>query len=142
MWVGYIPSEDVVTLIAGKENAEGREALAYDQGVILGYAEEGSEEVVAVDIHWISDWLKAGYDAETDTLTLGQDPVRDFRVVECGEFVCYRHWYEYKNGDGEWEPVKLELRNASQHLAEVFAHLESSPEADPAEGDGRPPATG
>ena len=142
MDVKYYPSDDIVSIVAGKKNAEGLEALTYDQGVALGYAEEGSEDVVYVEILWISEWLKEGYDAETDTLTMGPDPVRDFRVVENGDLVSYRHWYEYMDGDGEWEPMKLELRNASRHLAEVFAHLESSPDAGPAGGEGQPPDAG
>ena len=108
----------------------------------MGYAEEGSEEVVYVEIIGISRWVKAGYDAETDMLALGCDPAREFRVVESGEFVSYREKVIYSDDDVEWEPVKLEIRNASRHLAEVFAHLGLSPDVAPAEGGGRPPDAG
>ena len=128
MDVKFYPSDDIVSIVAGKQNSEGLEALSYDQGVAVGYAEEGSEDVVYVEILWISDRLKQGYDAETDTLTIGPDPVRDFRVVESGDIVSYRHWYEYGDGDGEWEAMKLEFRNAARHFAEVFAALPSPPD--------------
>lgn len=130
MDVKYYPSDDIVSIVAGKQNAEGLEALTYNQGVAVGYAEEGSGEVVYVEILWFSERLKHGcYDAETDTLTIGPDPVRDFRVVESGDIVSYRHWFDFKDGDGQWEPMRLELCNASRHFAEVFAALPSPPDA-------------
>ena len=138
----YTPSEDALFLIAGDQNAEGSQDLAHGGGVAFGYTEEDSEEIANLEIIGVSECLKIGYDAETDTLLLGRDIEGDFRVVESGEFVNYKRWYDAGDGDGYWETVKMKLRNASQHLAEVFAHLESSPESDPAEGDGQPPDAG
>ena len=142
MDVKYYPSDDIVSIVAAKQNTAYCEDLAYDWSVALGYAEEDSEEIAYLEIIGVSGWLKIGYDAETDTLLLGRDIEGDFRVVESGEFVNYKRWYDAGDGDGYWETVKMKLRNASRHFAEVFAHLESSPESDPAEGDGQPPDAG
>ena len=142
MHVSYHPSEDIVMLGEGKQYIDDNEDLEYDWSVILGYAEEDGKEIASVDIIGISGWLKIGYDAETDTLALGRDPEPNCQVLESGEFVGYRRWFDFGDGDGYWQTVKLELRNASRHLAEVFAHLGLSPDAAPAEGDGRPPDGG
>ena len=142
MDVRYYPSDDIISIVAAKQNTKYCEDLAYDWSVALGYAEKDSEEIAYLEIIGISGWLKIGYDAETDTLLLGRDIEGDFRVVESGEFVNYKRWYDAGDGDGYWETVKMKLRNASQHLAEVFAHLESSPDAGPADSDGRPPDAG
>ena len=59
-----------------------------------------------------------GYDADTDTLTLGDKPDADYRVVDNGDFVSYRQWFD----DGsEWDVVAVDLRRASVHLAPVLA---------------------
>ena len=67
-----------------------------------------------------------GYDADTDTLTLGDKPDADadYRVVDNGDFVSYRQWFD----DGsEWDIVAVDLRQASKYLAPALAAL-SQPE--------------
>ena len=60
------------------------------------------------------------YDPDTDTLTLGDKPDADYRVVDNGDFVSYRQWFD----DGsEWDVVALDLRRASVHLAPAIAAL-------------------
>ena len=63
-----------------------------------------------------------GYDAATDTLTLGDKPDAgaDYRVVDNGDFVSYRQWFD--DGSG-WDIVAVDLRQASIHLAPVLAAL-------------------
>ena len=58
-------------------------------------------------------------------LTLGDKPAADFRVVDNGDFVSYRQWFD----DGsEWDVVAVDLRRASVHLAPVIAaHAQPAP---------------
>ena len=122
MQVKYFPEDDGVALIAARDKAGDGAALRDYFGVVLTFAEEGSEDITRLDVIGISDWLplcaENGYDAATDTLTLGDKPAADYRVVDNGDFVSYRQWFD----DGsEWDILAVDLRNASVHLAEVIA---------------------
>ena len=61
-----------------------------------------------------------GYDANTDTLTLGHKPDANYRVVENGDFAGY--WQEC-DGGRYWDVVAVDLRRASVHLAPALAAL-------------------
>lgn len=125
MRVRYYPEEDVLILIASPKGGGGG-TLRDDFGVIfvIDGEDEGDENVTRVDIHHVSRFLplraERGYDAAPDTLTLGGKPTADYRVVDNGDFVSYRQWFD----DGsEWDVVAVDLRRASAHLAPVLATL-------------------
>ena len=125
MQVSYYPEDDVLILIASLKGGGGG-TLRDDFGVIfvIDGEDEGDENITRVDIHDVSYCLpleaERGYDADTDTLTLGDKPTADYRVVDNGDFVSYRQWFD----DGsEWDVVALDLRQASAHLAPVIAAL-------------------
>ena len=92
-------------------------------GVISHFADKGVENVTRVDmlgryVDFFHLRAERGYDADTDTLTLGDKPDADYRVVDNGNFVSYRQWFD----DGsEWDVVAVDLRRASVHLAPVLA---------------------
>ena len=122
MQVKYFPEDDIVEVFVSRSKDGDGAALRDYFGVILAFAEAGSEDITGVDIIGISQWLplcaENGYDAATDTLTLGDKPAADYRVVDNGDFVSYRQWFD----DGsEWDILAVDLRNASVHLAEVIA---------------------
>ena len=124
MRVSYYADEDFVELIASDFEVGSGSTLRDDFRVILTFAREGSEDVSQIDILDVSRFLplsvEMGYDAGADTLTLGFKPNSDFRVVDNGEFVSYRQWFD----DGsEWDVVALDLRHASTHLAQAIAAL-------------------
>ncbi|MCE2502298.1 MAG: hypothetical protein J4G13_15800 [Dehalococcoidia bacterium] len=117
-------SEDDALVISGTRRGRSGAALRDDFGVILDLADEDSEDVTRIDILNVSWFLplssERGYDADTDTLTLGDKPDADadYRVVDNGDFVSYRQWFD----DGsQWDVVALDLRQASKYLAEVIA---------------------
>ncbi len=117
-------SEDDALVISGTKRGRSGAALRDDFGVILDLADEDSEDVTRIDILNVSWFLplsaERGYDADTDTLTLGDKPDADadYRVVDNGDFVSYRQWFD----DGsQWDVVALDLRQASKYLAEVIA---------------------
>ena len=123
MKVKYYAEDDALIIIA---NGRGRSGgtVRDDFRVILDFADEGSEDVTRIDILDVSRFLplraERGYDAETETLTLGDKPDADFRVVDNGDFVSYRQWFD----DGsEWDVVAVDLQQASAHPAPVLATL-------------------
>lgn len=123
MDVKYYQEEDVLLIIKYRRGRSGG-TLRDDFWVIFTLEDEGNENITRVDIHDVSRFLpldaERGYDADTDTLTLGNMPTVDYRVVDNGDFVSYRQWFE----DGsEWDVVAMDLRRASVHLAPVLAAL-------------------
>ena len=131
MQVKYFKQTDSVIIKAPGEYERGSGgSLRDDFGVTVGYASPGSDEVVDVDIFDVSDFLplraERGYDAATDTLTLGEKPAAGYRAVESGDFVSYRQWIE---DGGYWDLVALDLRQASRHLAPAIAAQPAPPVA-------------
>jgi hypothetical protein len=123
MQVKYYAEDDVLIMTASRGGCSGG-TLRDDFGVIFTFEGEGSENIARVRVLNITDFLplgaERGYDADTDTLTLGDKPDADYRVVDNGDFVSYRQWFD----DGsEWDVVALDLRQASRHLAQVIAAL-------------------
>ena len=123
MQTKYYTDDDAVVLTNRHKHGDGG-TLRDDFGIILTYESEGSEEVTQIDILRASRLLplgpERGYDAQTDTLTLGDKPTADYRVVDNGDFVSYRQWFD----DGsERDVVAVDLRQASVHLAPVLAAL-------------------
>ena len=123
-------AEDDALVISGNRRGRSGAALRDDFGIILDLADEGSEDVTRIDILNVSWFLplsaERGYDADTDTLTLGDKPEADadYRVVDNGDFVSYRQWFD----DGsEWDIVAVDLRQASKYLAPALA-ARSQPE--------------
>ena len=123
MRVSYYPEEDALIMTAYCGGCSGG-TLRDDFRVILNFADESSEDVARIDILDVSRFLpfsaERGYDADTDTLTLGDKPDADadYRVVDNGDFVSYRQWFD----DGsQWDVVALDLRQASKYLAEAIA---------------------
>ena len=123
MQVKYYPEDDALIMDISRGGCSGA-TLRDDFGVILVFESEGDENIARVRMLHVSDYLPLdadrGYDAQTDTLTLGDKPTADYRVVDNGDFVSYRKWFD----DGsEWDVVALDLRRASVHLAPALAAL-------------------
>ena len=125
MQVKYYPKEDVLIITATQGGRSGG-TLRDDFGIIFAFEDEGVDNITRVDLHRATRFLpldaERGYDADTDTLTLGDkpEPDADYRVVDNGDFVSYRQWFD----DGsEWDVVAVDLRQASVHLAKVIAAL-------------------
>lgn len=128
MRVKYYAEDDALVIEAFRGGCSGG-TLRDDFGVILNFADVGSEDVARIDILNVTDLLpldaERGYDAHTDTLTLGDKPDADadYRVVDNGDFVSYRQWFD--DGSG-WDIVAVDLRQASKYLAPALAALPQS----------------
>ena len=130
MQVKYFKETDSVILTAPGEYEGGSgDSLRDDFDVIVGYASPNSDAVVELDIFGVSHFLplraERNYDAATDTLTLGDKPAANYRIVESGDFVSYLQWEE----GGHWDLVALDLRQASRHLAPAIAAQPAQPVA-------------
>ena len=123
MQAKYYAEDDVLILTASRGGCSGA-ALRDDFRVIFVFEGKGSENIARLRVLYVSDFLpldaERGYDADTDTLTLGDKPDADadYRVVDNGDFVSYRQWFD--DGSG-WEIVAVDLRQASKHLAPALA---------------------
>ena len=117
-------SEDDALIVTATPGGRSGGTLREDFRVILTFEDEEVENVTRLLVLDATRFLpldaERGYDADTDTLTLGDKPVADFRVVDNGDFVSYRQWFD----DGsEWDVVAVDLRRASVHLAQVLTTL-------------------
>ena len=123
MEVKYYPEDDVLLIIKSHSGRSGG-TLRDDFGVIFTFEDVGNDNITRLDIHDVSHFLpldaERGYDADTDTLTLGDKPDSDYRAVDNGDFVGY--WQEC-DGGRYWDIVAVDLRQASVHLAPVLAAL-------------------
>ncbi len=123
MRVKYYPEEDALIMDISRGGCSGATLRDYFD-VILVFESEDTENIARVRLLHATDFLplgaERGYDADTDTLTLGDKPTADYRVVDNGDFVSYRQWFD----DGsEWDVVAVDLRRASVHLAPALAAL-------------------
>ena len=121
MQVKYYAEDDAL-ILTGTPGGRSGAALRDNWEVILTLADEGSELITRLTVLHATDFLplgaERGYDANTDTLTLGDKPDADYRVVENGDFAGY--WQEC-DGGRYWDVVAVDLRQASVHLAPVIA---------------------
>ena len=126
MQVKYYPEDDALIMDIARSGCSGC-ALRDDFNVILVFDSEGNENVARVRVLNVGDYLPLGlargYDPVTDTLTMGDKPTGDCRVVDNGDFVSYRQWFD--DGSG-WDVVAVDLRQASVHLAPVVAALSAA----------------
>ena len=129
MEVRYYEETDSVAMVSpGKYERGSGDSLRDHLGIIVAYASPNSDAVVELDIFGVSHFLllraERGYDAATDTLTLGDKPDADYRVIDSGDFVSYRQWID---DEGHWDIVALDLRQASRHLAPAIAAYPPQP---------------
>ena len=123
MRVKYYPEEDALIMDISRGGCSGATLRDYFD-VILVFESEDTENIARVRLLHATDFLplgaERGYDADTDTLTLGDKPDADYRVVENGDFAGY--WQECDSGR-YWDIVAVDLRQASVHLEPVLAAL-------------------
>ncbi len=123
MKVKYFDDTDSIIIASGVRGRGGSGDLRDNTSIILTYADKWDidKTVTMVEIFGVTVGnvlplaAEHGYDAESDTLTLGDKPVADFHVAESDEFIAYFQTDE----DGDQWAVAVDIRNASKHLGEV-----------------------
>ena len=89
--------------------------------VAVSLATEDGHDIVGVEVLGASAFIplgKLGYDAETDTLTMGRTSNAPGLVTENADFVGYWQVCE-EEPDGFRDPIGVALKRASAHLAEL-----------------------
>ena len=120
----YDVESDVLRVYSGQRSAEGASFLrGPDAAVFLGT--EGGHDVVGFLVLGASAYLPLGegYDAGSDTLTIGETTDVPELVTENGDFIGY--WeVDVLEPDGFRDPIGVAIRRASEHLAPVLAALQ------------------
>ncbi len=103
-------------------------SLLEDPGIVLDLATEDGQEVVGVEILGISAYVplgKNGYDADTDTLTMGRPTTDPELITENGDLIGYWHADKHEPG-GYQDPIGVAIRRASVHLAKVSEKISAN----------------
>ena len=109
----------VTTDVGGATSA----ALLYNSDIVVDLATEDGYDIVGLGVLCASLYLplgKKGYDAETDTLLMGDSTSDPALITENDDFIGYWKVFE-GDPDGFRDPVGVAVKNASVHLAEVMA---------------------
>lgn len=91
-------------------------------GVVVFVGTEDGHDVVGIEIMGGSAYLplgKKGYDARTDTLVLGEKCAKPALITKNDDFVAYWQVDEEFPEVGFLEPIGVEIRNVSAHIANM-----------------------
>ena len=89
--------------------------------VVVDLATEDGYGIVGLEVLGASAFIplgKLGYDAETDTLTMGNTTTDPELITENGDLIGYWRVDEHEP-DGYRDPIGVAIRRASIHLAKV-----------------------
>lgn len=100
-------------------------SLLDDPGIAIDLATEEGHEIVGITVMGASAFIplgSRGYDAQTDTLTMGRTTSDPDLITENGDLVAY--WQvDEEDPEGFRDPIGVAIRQASVHLAKVSAEL-------------------
>lgn len=100
-------------------------SLLYDPGIAVSLATEDGHDIVGLEVLGASAFIplgNRGYDAQTDTLTMGRTTGDPDLITENGDLVAY--WQvDEEDPEGFRDPIGVAVRRASVHLAKVSAEL-------------------
>ena len=106
-------------------------SLLYDDDVVVNVGTEDGRDIVGVEVWAAPTYFplgKRGYDAKTDTLTMGRTTNDPELINECGDFVGYWQPDPKDAGPGAYHyAIGVALKRASVHLAEVSAQIAGVP---------------
>ena len=123
----YSPEDDYLRLVTQMPSAVSA-SLLDDPGIVLDLSTEHGHEVVGVEILGISTYVplgKNGYDADTDTLTMGRTTIDPELITQNGDLIGY--WHADKHDPGGYrDPIGVAIRRASVHLAKVSEKMSAN----------------
>ena len=123
----YDPECDALGLHSGQPRSVSS-TLATDVNIVIDLSNKERRKIVALEVLGISGYLplgKAGYCEQTDTLTFGSEIKTATLVVKNGDLIAY--WRSDNLPPISMEPVAVDLKNASIHLAPVIESLSAQP---------------
>ena len=135
MRVHYDRDVDILHLTMGRMKTSA--SLLDDPGVVVHLAAANGHEVVGLVLMGASVYipLGQGYDRLRDTLLLGRKTDPNLVITETGDFIGYWH-NDPDDLDGIMDPVGVELRHASKHIAQAMAPLLDEQQSAPKEVGG------
>ena len=116
----YSPEDDHLRLVTQIPSTVSASLLG-DPGIALDLSTEDGHELVGVEILGISAYVplgKNGYDADTDTLTMGKTTTDPELIAQNGDLIGYWHADKHEPG-GYRDPIGVAIRRASVHLAKA-----------------------
>ena len=123
MQVTYDAVDDVLRVWNGQKAADGSSLLReFGTAVYLGTVD--GHDVVGFEVMGATAYLpfERGYDAASDTLTIGEMTDDPDLVTENGDFIGY--WeVDEQTPDGFRDPIGVAIRRASVHLAPAIGAL-------------------
>ena len=97
--------------------------LWYNDDIVVDLATEDGHDIVGLGVLCASLYLplgRKGYDAETDTLLMGDSTSDPVLITENDDFIGY--WkVDEDYPDGFLDPIGVAVKRASVHLADVMA---------------------
>ena len=120
----YDQEVDVLRLLTTEKGSTSSSLLGLEE-VVIDLATNEGHHVVAVEVMGASAYLplgKHGYDAQTDTLTLGIAVCYPDRITENGDIVTF--WQTDEEEPSSFmDPIGVAVRNASIHLSAVSGQM-------------------
>ena len=123
MRVIYDKEADVLRMITGHPIADTASFLR-GPDVAVDLSTKNGHDVVGLTVIGASAYipLAKGYDAEEDTLTIGETTSDPALVTDSGDFIGY--WNVCIDEFGDFmDPVGVLIRDASKHLSPVIGGL-------------------
>ena len=115
------PQVDLLYFSTGTPDVGGSDMFTAP-GVVVFVGTEDGHDVVGIEIIGGSAYLplgKKGYDARTDTLMLGEKCAKPDLITKNDDFVAYWQVDEEFPEVGFLEPIGVEIRNVSSHIANM-----------------------
>ena len=115
------PQVDLLYFSTGTPDVGGSDMLTAP-GVVVFVGTEDGHDVVGIEIIGGSAYLplgKKGYDAKTDTLMLGEKCAKPGLITKNDDFVAYWQVDEEFSDVEFLEPMCVEIRNVSAHIAKM-----------------------
>ena len=120
----YDQEVDVLRLLTAEKGSTSSSLLGLEE-VVIDLATNEGHHVVAVEVTGASAYLplgERGYDAQTDTLTLGTTVNDPRRITENGDIVTF--WQTDEEEPGSFmDPIGVAVRNASIHLSAMSGQM-------------------
>ena len=119
-YVHYDSDVDALRISTDSDGATSS-SLLNNSDIVIDLASEDGLDVVGLGVLCASAYLplgKKGYNAENDTLLLGEMTDEPEMVAENGDLIAY--WQiDEDDRDGWHNPIGVAIKHASAHLAEV-----------------------
>ena len=121
-YVHYDSEVDALRIATDRDGATSS-SLWYNSDIVVDLATEDGQDIVGLGVLCASMYFplgKKGYDAETDTLLMGDSTPAPALITENDDFIGY--WQVDEDDPDRFQyPIGVAVRHASVHLTEAIA---------------------